>query len=119
MYFKRVEKFRKLGYAGGASLRCVPLALRPPSYPNFRALFNETHPFEIISEITEIETIAVGRSIRDIRRLRKQYGHGRWRKMKGSALIRLRNGRIREAEIHGYEAHGIGRKEFKRKCYLD
>ena len=76
-------------------------------------------PFEIISKITEIETIAVGRSIRELRRLQKQYGRGRWRKMKGVAHIRLRNGRVREAELHWYEAHGIGQKEFKRKRYLD
>jgi hypothetical protein len=75
--------------------------------------------FEIISDITEVQTIATGKSIRDIARLRKQYGEGRWRKMKGIALIRLSNGRVRKAEIHWYEAHGIGRKEFKRKLYLD
>lgn len=75
--------------------------------------------FEIISEITNIETIAVGNSIRDLRRLRKQYGRERWRKMKGIALVRLRNGKVREVELHWYEAHGIGRKEFKRKRYLD
>jgi hypothetical protein len=75
--------------------------------------------FEILSEITDIEIIAVGKSIRDIRRLRKQYGQGRWRKMKGVAAIRLSNGRVRIAEIHWYEAHGIGKREFKRKLYLD
>ena len=75
--------------------------------------------FEIISDITDEEVIAIGRSIRDLERLREQYGDGRWRKMKGIATIRLRNGRIRKAEIHWYEAHGIGRKEFKRKGYLD
>lgn len=63
--------------------------------------------------------IAIGNSIRDLPRLRKFYGDGRWRKMKGIALIQLRNGRVRKAEIHWYEAHGIGRKEFKRKSYLD
>lgn len=75
--------------------------------------------FEIISEITDIEPIAVGGSIRDRARLRKQYGPGRWRKLKGIAMIRLRNGRVRKAELHWYEAHGIGRKEIKRKRYLD
>lgn len=75
--------------------------------------------FEIISEISAIETIAVGNSITDIQRLRKQYGRGRWRKMKGVAQIRLITGRIRLAELHWYEAHGIGKKEMKRKCYLD
>jgi hypothetical protein len=76
-------------------------------------------PFEIVSEITEIETIAVESSIRDLARLRKHYGQGRWRKLKGVAMIRLRNGRVRKAELHWYEAHGIGRKETKRKRYLD
>ena len=75
--------------------------------------------FEILGEITVLETIASGRGIRDLRRLQRNYGKGRWRKMKGSARIRLRNGDIRVAEIHWYEAHGIGKKEFKRKRYLD
>lgn len=75
--------------------------------------------FEIISEITDIEPIAVGSRIRDIVRLRRLYGRGKWRKMKGAALVRLASGRIRLAELHWYEAHGIGRKEIKRKRYLD
>lgn len=76
-------------------------------------------PFEVISEITQIETMAVGSAIGDLARLRRLYGAGRWRKRKGVALIRLRDGSIRLAELHWYEAHGIGRKELKRKCYLD
>ena len=76
-------------------------------------------PFEVISDITEIETIAVGAAIHDLARLRKQYGPGRWRKVKGIAMIRLRTGRVRRAELHWYEAHGVGRKEFKRKRNLD
>jgi hypothetical protein len=75
--------------------------------------------FEIISKITEVQTIAVGGRIRDLARLRKMYGKGRWRKVKGVATVRLRSGRIRLAELHWYEAHGIGRKEIKRKGYLD
>ena len=75
--------------------------------------------FEIISDVTDIEVIAIGNSIRDLERLREQYGDGRWRKMKGIALIQLLNGHVRKAEIHWYEAHGIGRKEFKRKGYLE
>ncbi|MEK6751153.1 MAG: hypothetical protein AABZ00_02715 [Chloroflexota bacterium] len=75
--------------------------------------------FSIISDITNEEVIAIGNSIRDLPRLRKMYGDGRWRKMKGIALIQLSNGRVRKAEIHWYEAHGIGRKEFKRKGYLE
>jgi hypothetical protein len=76
-------------------------------------------PFEIISELTSIETIAIDSSIDEVARLRKQYGQGRWRKLKGVAMIRLRNGRVRKAELHRYEAHGIGRKEIKRKRYLE
>ena len=64
-------------------------------------------------------TIAVGAGIHDLARLRKEYGPGRWRKLKGIAMIRLRTGRVRRAELHWYEAHGIGRKEFKRKRNLD
>jgi len=75
--------------------------------------------FEIIGDITDIEPIAVGRTIREVARLRKQYGRGRWRKLKGIALIRLANGRIRRAELHWYEAHGIGKREMKRKRYMD
>jgi hypothetical protein len=75
--------------------------------------------FQIISEITDVETIAVGSRIRDLARLRKLYGKGRWRKLKGIAQIRLRSGRIRLAELHWYQAHGMGRKEMKRKRYLD
>ena len=75
--------------------------------------------FEIISEITDIEPIAVSNDIRDTKRLRKAYGKGKWRKLKGVALIRLDTGRIRRAELHWYEASGIGRKEIKRKRYLD
>ena len=76
-------------------------------------------PFEIVSEITEIELIAAGSNIRDLVRLRRQYGKGRWRKLKGVAYVSLTSGRVRLAELHWYEAHGIGRKEIKRKRYLD
>jgi hypothetical protein len=75
--------------------------------------------FEIISAIMDARPIAVGTSIRDLARLRRVYGQGRWRKMKGVVMIRLSNGRSRLAELHWYEAHGIGKKEFKRKRYLD
>ncbi len=75
--------------------------------------------FKIISEITEIKIVAVNTSIRELERLEQQYGQGRWRKLKGVAIIELSSGRIRRAEIHWYEAHGIGRKEFKRKHFLD
>ena len=66
--------------------------------------------FELLGPITNVETIAVGRSIRELARLRKFYGRGRWRKLKGVAKIRLPDGTICKAEIHWYEAHGIGKK---------
>ena len=75
--------------------------------------------FEIIDEITVIETIARGTGIRDLERLQRVYGQGTWRKKKGVAHIRLGNGRVCLAELHCYEAHGIGKKEIKRKRYLD
>ena len=75
--------------------------------------------FEIIKEIKNIETIAVGGNIRDIMRVRKQYGVGRWRKIKGIANVRLQSGSIRNAELHWYEAHGIGRRKMKIKRLLD
>ncbi len=75
--------------------------------------------FKIVSQITEIKIVAVNTSIRELERLEQQYGQGRWRKLKGVAMIELSSGRIRRAEIHWYEAHGIGRKEFKRKHFLD
>ncbi|MEH2036304.1 hypothetical protein [Nostoc sp.] len=74
--------------------------------------------FEIIGEITNIEIIAVGNSIRELERLRKIYGSGRWRKLKGFATISLDDGSIYEAELHWYEAHGIGKKEIKIKRFL-
>jgi len=75
--------------------------------------------FEIIGEIENIETVAVGGRIRDIMRLRKQFGPGRWRKLKGVARVRLLSGRICKAEIHWCEAHGIGKKKMKIKRLLD
>ncbi|MDD5154064.1 MAG: hypothetical protein PHR03_05305 [Desulfovibrionales bacterium] len=75
--------------------------------------------FDIIDKITEIETIARGSGIREYNRLRKVYGPGNWKKMKGITRIRLPSGKIRLAEIHWYEAHGIGKKEIKRKRYLE
>jgi hypothetical protein len=75
--------------------------------------------FEIIGEIEDIEEIAVGGRIRDIMRIQKQYGPGRWRKLKGSAMVRLKSGKIRKVELHWYEAHGIGKKKLKIKKFLD
>lgn len=75
--------------------------------------------FQIISPITEIEPIAISGRIREIARLRKQFGRGRWRKLKGIATVRMRNGKIRNVELHWYEAHGIGKKKLKIKRFLD
>ena len=74
--------------------------------------------FEIIGKVTDLETIAVGSSIREIARLRKIYGKGRWRKMKGIAVIRFADGKAFDAEVHWYEVHGIGKKEYKIKRIL-
>jgi hypothetical protein len=74
--------------------------------------------FEILGEISEIETFAAGSAIREVARLRRVYGRGRWRKRKGVARIRLSDGSVHVAEIHWYGAAGIGRKEFKIKHLL-
>ena len=75
--------------------------------------------FELFGEITDAETIAVGPSIRELGQLRARVGHGRWRKRRGVANVRLSDGTIRLAEVHWYEAHGIGRVRMKIKRYLD
>jgi hypothetical protein len=78
-----------------------------------------TVDFEIVSPIEAIETIAVGGRIRALPQLQKTYGRGRWRKLKGTALVRLPNGNVRRVELHWYEAHGIGRRNMKIKRYMD
>ena len=75
--------------------------------------------FEIIGELTEIETIATSGSIRILPVLRRRFGHARWRKRKGVATVRLADGTIRQAEIHWFEAHGIGRRLMRIKRFLD
>lgn len=76
--------------------------------------------FKLVGEITNTEIIAVGKSIRDLARLNRTHGKGRWRKLKGAANVELPSGRIRLAEVHWYEAHGIGKKEMKIKLpFLD
>jgi hypothetical protein len=74
--------------------------------------------FEILGEISDVETFATGSGIREIARLRRIYGRGRWRKRKGVAHVRLSDGSMHVAELHWYEAAGIGRKEFKIKHLL-
>ncbi len=75
--------------------------------------------FEIVGELTDVETFASGSGIRELPRLRRIYGKGRWRKRKGVAKVRLADGATRLAELHWYEASGVGKKEFKIKRYLD
>jgi hypothetical protein len=75
--------------------------------------------FEVIGELSVVETFAVGSSIRELPRLRRVYGPGRWRKRKGIGRVRFSDGSEAVAEIHWYEAHGIGRKELKIKRFLD
>ena len=75
--------------------------------------------FEIRDPIRQEETIATGKAIRDLPRLVKVYGEGRWRKRKGIATVRLGDGSVRLAELHWYEAIGIGKKEYKIKRFLE
>lgn len=74
---------------------------------------------ELIGGIEKTETIAVGTQIRQLDELIEQYGNGRWTKLKGTAMVRLPDGTIRKAEIHWYEAHGVGRRRLKIKRFLD
>ena len=76
-------------------------------------------PFELLSEIANVTTIAVGLAIRDLSRLRRRYGPGRWRKRKGVAVVRLESGHVRRAELHRYEAHGVGRVQMKIKRFIE
>jgi len=75
--------------------------------------------FDIVGHIENVETIAAGASIRPLRLLQRRYGNGRWRKLKGTAAIRLPNGALRRIELHWYQAHGIGKRDIKVKRYLE
>jgi hypothetical protein len=75
--------------------------------------------FEILSPIDPAETFATGREIRELARLKRVYGPGRWRKRKGLAQVKLADGSVRRVELHWYEASGLGRFEFKIKRYVD
>jgi hypothetical protein len=75
--------------------------------------------FELLEAVRAVEVIAQGRTLRELTRLQKLYGSGRWRKLKGVAEIRLRDGSVATAEVHWYEAHGIGRREMKIKRLLE
>jgi len=75
--------------------------------------------FELVGELTNIETIAINLSIRERASLKERYGGRRWRKLKGVAIVRLPNGHVRTAEVHWYEAHGVGKRKLKIKRFLD
>jgi len=75
--------------------------------------------FEVLGPIKDIEVMATGSGIRVLSHLRKAYGRGRWRKLKGIATVCLPNGTLRKVELHWYEAHGIGKRDLKIKLYLD
>jgi hypothetical protein len=74
--------------------------------------------FEVVGTTSNIEVIAVGRSIRELPRLQRAYGSGRWRKLKGTATVRLDDGSLCSTEVHSYESHGIGKREMKIKRFL-
>jgi hypothetical protein len=75
--------------------------------------------FKILGQITEVEVTATGTAIRERKRLRKNYGKGRWRKVKGVAEVEFTDGTICQAEVHWYQAHGIGAKEYKIKRVVE
>jgi hypothetical protein len=75
--------------------------------------------FEIVGSITDVQIIARVKGLRSRAKLRKKYGASAWRKMKGRATVRLRDGKERKAEVHWYEAHGVGKKDFKIKKFID
>ena len=77
------------------------------------------YDFKLVDQITNVQTIAVGSSIRELPILKARFGKGRWRKLKGTAHVRLSDGTIRLAELHWYEAHGVGKVRMKIKRYLD
>jgi hypothetical protein len=87
------------------------------SEPSFGSL--ESIDFELIGELSDIETIAVNLSIRENADLKARYGGRRWRKLKGFGAVRLPSGNIRRAEFHWYEAHGVGKRKMKIKRLLD
>lgn len=86
---------------------------------NAATLENGSMYFAILGNIEDIEVIAIGSGIRELARLQKQFGLGRWRKLKGTANVQLVNGHIRRAQVHWYEAHGIGKRKMKIKRFID
>jgi hypothetical protein len=75
--------------------------------------------FHLLGDVVDIEPIAVNLSIRERNNLKVRFGGRRWRKLKGVALVRFPNGEIHRAELHWYEAHGVGRRKMKVKRVLD
>jgi hypothetical protein len=75
--------------------------------------------FRLRSEITNVRVIAVGRTIRDLAKVKKAYGKGRWRKLKGTALVELDTGEVLQAELTLVRGHGIGRRDMKVKQVLN
>ena len=75
--------------------------------------------FELIGAITDVEVIAVNLSIREHKQLKAQFGGRRWCKLKGVGYVRFPNGEVHRAELHWYEAHGVGRRKVKVKRRLD
>jgi len=75
--------------------------------------------FELLGSIRRRQTIARGNQIRELKRLRRVYGKGQWRKVKGSCRVRLSDGSVKDVELHWYEAAGVGRVELKIKSFLD
>ena len=94
-------------------------ALYARSEPIRRRRLRAPAMFEIVGDITNVQVIATGRGIRRLKTLRKRHGGKRWRKLKGDATVRLANGSLRRAEIHWYEAHGVGKRGLKIKRFLD
>ena len=103
------------GHSGAAAEAATLAGLANPE----SLIENHGVQFEIIGEIEYVETIAVGAGVRVRALLNKVHGKGRWRKRKGFARIRLAGGAVRRVELHWYEAHGIGRRDFKIKAYAD
>ena len=103
----------------GKAPRIIEKILSKPRGNRLPRYFDKVHYFEIISDIEEIETIAVGRSIRNLAQLQEQYGGKRWRKQKGVATVQLVDGSFRTAEVHWYECSEVGRKRFKIKRFVD
>ncbi len=96
----------------------LTLSLKLAPCPHRKAIEPEVR-FEIVGRIHSVRPIAAGPGLKVRALLRKAYGPGRWRKLKGIATIRLPNGELRQVELHWYEAHGVGRRDFKIKRYMD